>query len=87
MSIVSPKGYQKDAVNNALEIFRYTESQLEYFTSDNKHFVYAMFVKDKFGDNGLTGVCVVKEDENNSKNVKHLSNLKKCHKICWRNCQ
>lgn len=29
MSTVSPKGYQEDAVNNALELFRHTESQLQ----------------------------------------------------------
>ncbi|HNF28386.1 MAG TPA: DEAD/DEAH box helicase family protein, partial [Leptospiraceae bacterium] len=29
MSVISPKGYQEDAVNNALEIFRYAESQLQ----------------------------------------------------------
>ena len=69
-----------------LTTHRYTESQLEYFTSDNKHFVYAMFVKDKFGDNGLTGVCVVKEDENNSKNVILDSFLMSC-RIIGRNIE
>lgn len=29
MSVISPKGYQEDAVDNALELFRYTESQLQ----------------------------------------------------------
>lgn len=29
MSVVIPKGYQAEAVNNALEIFRYAESQLQ----------------------------------------------------------
>ena len=69
-----------------LTTHRYTESQLEYFTSDNKHFVYAMFVKDKFGDNGLTGVCIVKEDENNSKNVILDSFLMSC-RIIGRNIE
>ena len=69
-----------------LTTHRYTESQLEYFTSDNKHFVYAMFVKDKFGDNGLTGVCIVKEDENNSKNVILDSFMMSC-RIIGRNIE
>jgi FkbH-like protein len=69
-----------------LTTHRYTESQLEYFTSDNKHFVYAMFVKDKFGDNGLTGVCIVKEDEDNSKNVILDSFLMSC-RIIGRNIE
>ena len=69
-----------------LTTHRYTESQVEYFTTDNKHFVYAMFVKDKFGDNGLTGVCIVKEDENNSKNVILDSFLMSC-RIIGRNIE
>lgn len=69
-----------------LTTHRYTESQVEYFTSDNKHVVYAMFVKDKFGDNGLTGVCIVKEDENNSKNVILDSFLMSC-RIIGRNIE
>ena len=69
-----------------LTTHRYTESQVEYFTTDNKHFVYAMFVKDKFGDNGLTGVCIVKEDEDNSKNVILDSFLMSC-RIIGRNIE
>lgn len=52
-----------------LTTYRYTESQIDQFINTKKTAVYAMFVKDKFGDNGLTGVCIVKEDENDSKNV------------------
>jgi FkbH-like protein len=69
-----------------LTTHRYTESKVEYFTSDNKHVVHAMFVKDKFGDNGLTGVCIVKEDENNSKNVILDSFLMSC-RIIGRNIE
>ena len=52
-----------------LTTYRYTESQVDHFMVDNKHDVYAMFVKDKFGDNGLTGVCIAKDDENDPKTV------------------
>ena len=52
-----------------LTTYRYTESQVNHFMVDKKYEVYAMFVKDKFGDNGLTGVCIAKDDENDSKNV------------------
>jgi type III restriction enzyme len=34
MSVSGPKGYQRDAVKNALEIFRYTESQIQAATDD-----------------------------------------------------
>lgn len=48
---------------------RYTESQIEEFMTGNNHFVYAMFVKDKFGDNGLTGACILKRDEADPENL------------------
>jgi FkbH-like protein len=48
---------------------RYTESQIDQFIADEKYDVYAMFVKDKFGDNGLTGVCIVKEEDKYPKNA------------------
>jgi len=44
---------------------RYTEIQIENFIETDH--VYAMFVNDKFGENGLTGICIVKTDEHNSK--------------------
>ena len=33
MSSVAPKGYQHDALNSALEVFRYAESQLQQVAS------------------------------------------------------
>ena len=34
MSAPAPKGYQREAVNNALEIFRYAEGQLRQSVDD-----------------------------------------------------
>jgi FkbH-like protein len=65
---------------------RYTESQVDQFTADKKYEVYAMFVKDKFGDNGLTGVCIAKEDEKDPKNVIIDSLLMSC-RIIGRNIE
>ena len=65
---------------------RYTESQVGQFTTDKKHEVYAMFVKDKFGDNGLTGVCIAKKDEKDPKNVIIDSLLMSC-RIIGRNIE
>lgn len=69
-----------------LTTYRYTETQIEQFMTSDKHFVFAMFVKDKFGDNGLTGVCIVKEDESNSKNAIVDSLLMSC-RIIGRNIE
>ena len=65
---------------------RYTESQVDQFTADKNHEVYAMFVKDKFGDNGLTGVCIAKKDEKDPKNVIIDSLLMSC-RIIGRNIE
>ena len=69
-----------------LTTYRYTESQIDHFMADEKHQVYAMFVKDKFGDNGLTGVCITKEDEKDPKNVIIDSLLMSC-RIIGRNIE
>jgi FkbH-like protein len=69
-----------------LTTYRYSESQIYHFMADKKHEVYAMFVKDKFGDNGLTGVCIAKEDEKDSKNVILDSLLMSC-RIIGRNIE
>lgn len=69
-----------------LTTYRYTESQVEQFTADKKYEVYAMFVKDKFGDNGLTGVCIAKEDEKDPKNMILDSLLMSC-RIIGRNIE
>ena len=65
---------------------RYTEIQIDQFIADKNHEVYAMFVKDKFGDNGLTGVCIVKEDEIDPQNVIIDSLLMSC-RIIGRNIE
>lgn len=69
-----------------LTTYRYTESQVDHFMTDSKHEVYAMFVKDKFGDNGLTGVCITKEDEIDLNNVIIDSLLMSC-RIIGRNIE
>ena len=69
-----------------LTTYRYTESQIDHFMSDKMYEVYAMFVKDKFGDNGLTGVCIAKEDEKDPKNVILDSLLMSC-RIIGRNIE
>jgi len=69
-----------------LTTYRYTETQIEHFINDKNQEVYAMFVKDKFGDNGLTGICIAKQDEHNKKNVIIDSLLMSC-RIIGRNIE
>ena len=42
-----------------LSTCRYTEVEIEDFMSSNNHFVFSSNVTDKFGDSGLTIVCIV----------------------------
>lgn len=61
-----------------LTTLRYTEGQVEQFMASETQFVFAMFVKDKFGDSGLTGVCIVKQDETDPKKAVIDSLLMSC---------
>ena len=42
---------------------RYTEEDIRSFAEQDGCRVIALNVKDKFGDNGLTGMCILKKDD------------------------
>jgi FkbH-like protein len=44
---------------------RYTEGDIRNFIDDTDSNVYAFSVSDKFGDSGVTGVCILKIDRKN----------------------
>ena len=69
-----------------LTTYRYTETQIAQFIENKQNAVYAMFVKDTFGDSGLTGICVTKEDEQNASTVIIDSYLMSC-RIIGRNIE
>jgi FkbH-like protein len=49
---------------------RYTESDIQLFLNEKNTLIYTFSVSDKFGDNGITGLCIVNIDKpNNSANV------------------
>lgn len=41
---------------------RYTEKQIEAFMNSDKKSIFSVSVNDKFGDSGLTAVCIVQEN-------------------------
>ena len=43
-----------------LTTIRYTESQIKRLIKSDDHLVYIASVNDKFGDSGLTGLCLIK---------------------------
>lgn len=65
---------------------RYTESQIASMMSDSNEHVFAVSVEDKFGDNGLTAVCIIKTDLQNKKNCNVDSFLMSC-RIIGRNIE
>jgi FkbH-like protein len=49
---------------------RYTESDIHFFLNDSNTIIYTFSVCDKFGANGITGLCIVNIDKpNNSANI------------------
>jgi FkbH-like protein len=69
-----------------LTTYRYTERQIQQFMEEENYDVYSMFVKDKFGHNGLTGVCITRQDQNNLSNRIIHSLLMSC-RIIGRNIE
>jgi FkbH-like protein len=48
---------------------RYTENQILNFMESKDDYVFAVAVKDKFGDSGVTATVIIKTDPQNRKNV------------------
>jgi FkbH-like protein len=65
---------------------RYTETEIAHFINSDLHIVYAVSVKDKFGESGLTGVCILSKDESNGKQISIDSFLMSC-RIIGRNIE
>ena len=51
---------------------RYTEAQLENFVHSPEHDCFAFGVKDKFGDSGITGLCIVNYPDKHSATIDTL---------------
>jgi len=45
---------------------RYTETDIEIFVNSDTSKVFAWSVSDKFGDNGITGLCIIKLNDKNA---------------------
>jgi len=55
-----------------LTTIRYTESQVEKFMKEENSYVFSASVRDKFGDSGLTAVCIIIENAATSATVDTL---------------
>ncbi len=52
-----------------LTTLRYTEKDIENFMHDKSASVYTWSVSDKYGDYGLTGLCILKKEQNKAEVV------------------
>jgi FkbH-like protein len=55
-----------------LTTIRYTETQVEKFMKDENNHVFSVSVRDKFGDSGLTAVCIVTGSETETATIDTL---------------
>lgn len=65
---------------------RYSETNISEFINDPNTFVFSMSVKDKYGDNGLTGVAICKSNPYKSKSIIFDTFLMSC-RIIGRNIE
>lgn len=69
-----------------LTAIRYTETQIENFMTSLGSVVLGTFVKDKFGDSGLTGICILKRDEMDE-TLMHIDSLLMSCRVIGRNIE
>lgn len=65
---------------------RYTENQIIQFVQSEDYFVFSISVEDKFGDSGLTGLCIIRKNLQNPKDVTIDTFLMSC-RIIGRNIE
>ena len=64
---------------------RYTESDITNFLTSKNHIVYSFSVSDKFGESGLTGLCIVSLDFKSK--IAHIDTLLMSCRIIGRNIE
>lgn len=69
-----------------LTTYRYTESQVQQFFNQSGTYIFTIFVRDKFGDNGLTGLAIIHTDAQNARYAEIDTLLMSC-RIIGRNIE
>jgi FkbH-like protein len=69
-----------------LTTIRYTDSQIQQFMETEHAAIFTIFVQDKFGDSGLTGVCIIRKDQADNAKASIDSLLMSC-RIIGRNIE
>lgn len=66
---------------------RYTEAQINNFILSINHSVFSLSVKDKFGDNGITGLCIINKQKNNNEDIFFIDTFLLSCRIIGRNIE
>ena len=66
---------------------RYTEVQMKNFILSKKYHVFSLTVKDKFGDNGITGLCIINQQNNSKGDFLFIDTLLMSCRIIGRNIE
>ena len=66
---------------------RYTEVQMKNFILSKEYDVFSLTVKDKFGDNGITGLCIINHQNNSKGGLLFIDTLLMSCRIIGRNIE
>lgn len=66
---------------------RYTEVQMKNFILSKEYHVFSLTVKDKFGDNGITGLCIINQQNNSKGELLFIDTLLMSCRIIGRNIE
>jgi FkbH-like protein len=66
---------------------RYTEVQIKNFILRDDYHVFSLNVKDKFGDNGITGVCIINQQKTINGDFLYIDTLLMSCRIIGRNIE
>ena len=66
---------------------RYTEVQMKNLILSKEYHVFSLTVKDKFGDNGITGLCIINQQNNSKGDLLFIDTLLMSCRIIGRNIE
>jgi FkbH-like protein len=66
---------------------RYTEVQIHNFILNKQFHVFSLSVRDKFGDNGITGLCIINEFEDHTDSILSIDTFLLSCRIIGRNIE
>jgi FkbH-like protein len=66
---------------------RYTENQIKNFILSKEFHVYSLSVRDKFGENGITGLCIIHENKIDDESILNIDTFLMSCRVIGRNIE